>query len=152
MRPVVPRATLAPALLAVALGACAHSGGSPKTRAPADAPTVTADDVDRAAAGGQPVETALDGRISGVTVTRTSGGIAVRVRGATSFAGDAEPLYVVDGTPTAAGPGGSLSGISPNDIASIRVLKDAADLTMYGSRGANGVVVITTKRAARPRQ
>ena len=152
MRPVVLRAIVAPPLLAAALGACAHSGGTPKSRAPADAPTVTADDVERAAAGGQPVETTLDGRISGVTVMRTNGGIAVRVRGATSFSGDAEPLFIVDGTPTAAGPGGALSGISPNDVASIRVLKDPADLTMYGSRGANGVVVITTKRAARPRQ
>ena len=145
-----PRSALTLVLL---LGACAGSGGrTSRDRAPSPAGTLTSDDVDRAAAGGQPIENTLDGRVSGVTVTRTDGGIAVRVRGATSFNSDAQPLYVVDGMPVTAGPGGALSGISPSDIASIRVLKDAADLTMYGSRGANGVVVITTKRAQRPRQ
>lgn len=134
-------------VLAVLLGACASSGGKAKERTQAPTGTLTADDVERASAGGQPIEHTLDGRVSGVTVTRTNGGIAVRVRGATSFNSDAQPLYVVDGMPVAAGPGGALSGINPSDIASIKVLKDAADLTMYGSRGANGVVVITTKRA-----
>lgn len=144
-----PPGTLA---LVALLAACASSGGKARDRTPSPTATLTADDVERAAAGGQPIESTLDGRVSGVTVTRTSGGIAVRVRGATSFNSDAQPLYVVDGMPIAAGPGGALSGINPSDIASIKVLKDAADLTMYGSRGANGVVVITTKRAERPRQ
>ena len=151
MRPVVPRPALALPLLAISIVGCASSTAAPRTPPPGAA-TLTAADVERASAGGQPIENTLDGRISGVTVTRTSDGVAVRIRGATSFQGDAQPLYVVDGMATAAGPGGSLSGIAPSDIASIKVLKDAADLTMYGSRGANGVVVITTKRAARPRQ
>ena len=152
MRRTFPVGTLAVVALGATLAACSHSGNSPKTRTPTNAPTLTSDDVERAAAGGQPIENALDGRISGVTVTRTGDGISVRVRGATSFNMDEQPLYVVDGTPVTAGAGGSLSGISPNDIASIKVLKDATDLTMYGSRGANGVVLITTKRPTRPSQ
>jgi TonB-dependent SusC/RagA subfamily outer membrane receptor len=59
-------------------------------------------------------------------------------------------LYVLDGVAIEPGPGGSLSGISPYDIESIRVLKDPTDLTMYGSRGANGVIVIKTKKTKRP--
>jgi TonB-dependent SusC/RagA subfamily outer membrane receptor len=55
-----------------------------------------------------------------------------------------------DGVPIAAGPGGSLSGINPYDIQSIEVLKDAASLTMYGSRGANGVIVIKMKKPKQP--
>lgn len=87
------------------------------------------------------------GRFPGVWVTRTpDGGIAIRIRGATSFRGGTEPLYVLDGIPIQPGPGGGLSGINPYDIASIEVLKDAASTAMYGVRGANGVIVIKTKR------
>ena len=96
------------------------------------------------------VEEMLEGRVAGVTVTRTADGIAVRIRGASSFYGNTEPLYIVDGLAVQPGPNGALSGITPQDIASIRVLKDAADIAMYGSRGANGVIVIKTKRPGRP--
>ena len=90
------------------------------------------------------------GRSAGVVVLRTSdGGIAVRVRGGMSVLGNNDPLYIVDGVPFAPGPEGSLIGINPYDIASIRVLKDPADITMYGIRGANGVIIIKTK-SARP--
>jgi TonB-dependent SusC/RagA subfamily outer membrane receptor len=86
------------------------------------------------------------GRFPGVTVMRTSdGGIAVRIRGTTSFMSGNEPLYVLDGIPIQAGPGGSLTGINPHDIASIEVLKNPAETAMYGMRGANGVIVIKTK-------
>jgi len=79
-------------------------------------------------------------------ITRTpDGGIAVRIRGATTINGSTEPLYVIDGLPIQAGPGGSLVGINPHDIASIEVLKDAASLAFYGMRGANGVILIKTK-------
>ena len=74
------------------------------------------------------------------------GGIAVRIRGASSFNGSNEPLYVLDGFPMTPGPGGALTGINPYDIASIDVLKDAASTAIYGSRGANGVILIETKR------
>lgn len=84
----------------------------------------------------------------GLRITRTSnGGIAVQlIRGPSSFYSSNEPLYVVDGTPFQPGPGGALNGINPHDIASIKVLKDPADTAVWGMRGANGVIVITTKK------
>lgn len=104
-------------------------------------------------------EEGLQGRIAGVQVTQTSaepgGGISVRVRGTNSLQASSEPLYVVDGFPilvsvsSAGNPGGiplnPLSSINPNDIESVQVLKDASATAIYGSRGANGVVIITTK-------
>ncbi|GAB3823306.1 SusC/RagA family TonB-linked outer membrane protein [Hymenobacter jeollabukensis] len=94
---------------------------------------------------------ALQGRAAGVTVTQNSGapggagGTSVRVRGVTS-AGYNAPLYVVDGFPLPPGDENQLNAISPNDIESIDVLKDAAQASIYGVRAANGVVIITTKR------
>ena len=84
----------------------------------------------------------------GLRITRTpNGGIAVQlVRGPSSFYSSNEPLYILDGTPFQPGPGGALTGINPHDIESIRVLKDPADTGVYGMRGANGVIVITTKK------
>ena len=93
------------------------------------------------------VEEMLIGRVSGVQVMQApGGGIAVRIRGASSIYGSNEPLYVLDGFPITPGPGGALTGINPYDIESIDVLKDAASTAIYGSRGANGVIVITTRR------
>ena len=107
--------------------------------------SVSSDDVDE-----QPVrsvEEMLKGRVAGVQVTQApGGGIAVRIRGASSIYGSNEPLYVLDGFPMTPGPGGALTGINPYDIESIDVLKDAASTAIYGSRGANGVILITTKR------
>uniref|UniRef100_UPI003D7F684F SusC/RagA family TonB-linked outer membrane protein n=1 Tax=Pedobacter sp. TaxID=1411316 RepID=UPI003D7F684F len=91
------------------------------------------------------VEQALQGQIAGVTVRSTSGSpgadITVNVRGAASINGSTTPLYIVDGVPL-----DNLSGINPADIASIDVLKDASSAAIYGSRGSNGVVQITTKK------
>lgn len=92
------------------------------------------------------VSQALQGRAPGVLVT-TAGNHpgaepTVRIRGNRSFSAGNDPLYVVDGMPM----GGSLSDINPNDIASMEILKDASATAIYGSRGANGVVLITTKR------
>ena len=108
---------------------------------------VTSEDIQRAP--GQSIEEILKGRVAGVTVTQTGGGIAVRIRGATSIYGSNEPLYVLDGVPITPGPGGSLTGIDPYDIESIEVLKNPTDTALYGMRGANGVIVIKTKRALR---
>jgi TonB-dependent SusC/RagA subfamily outer membrane receptor len=144
------RGLMASALLVLLVAAC---GGSrtertPRTDPAAEASTVTAAEIDRSAPGDQPIEKVLAGRVAGVNVTRTpDGGIAVRIRGASSVYGNNEPLYIVDGIPIQAGPGGALTGINPYDIESIRVLKDAADIAMYGSRGANGVIIVKTKRA-----
>jgi TonB-linked SusC/RagA family outer membrane protein len=110
----------------------------------------------------------IQGRVAGVNMTTNNGepgaGIQVRIRGGTSISASNEPLYVVDGVPLqneAVAPGAAgiadinpqlsrnpLNSINPNDIESITVLKDASATAIYGSRGANGVVLITTKRAA----
>src|SRR5213083_1820153 len=103
----------------------------------------------------------LQGKIAGVQVTSNSGmpgvGIRVRVRGTGSISANSEPLYVIDGLPAEQGAGGDnddardpktnpLMSLDPNEIESIDVLKDASATAIYGSRGANGVVLITTKR------
>jgi TonB-dependent SusC/RagA subfamily outer membrane receptor len=143
------RALLPVALLAGLFSACSHSGRRSADAAPSPTPprgtTITSEDVSRTLA--EPIEMVLLGRVPGVLVMRTAGGgVAVRIRGVSSFYGSNEPLYVIDGIPIEAGPSGALSGINPYDIASIRVLKDPADTAIYGIRGANGVIVITTKR------
>lgn len=105
------------------------------------------------------VDQALKGGIAGVQVTQTSGqpggGVSIRVRGGASIQGGNEPLYVIDGFPvynqtesTGVGSGtptNPLAAINPADIESVEVLKDAAATAIYGSRGANGVVIVTTK-------
>lgn len=92
----------------------------------------------------------MQGRVSGVTVTNShapGGDATVRVRGLGTINNN-DPLYVIDGIPTK----GGLSQINPNDIETISVLKDASSAAIYGARGANGVIIITTKRgvAGRP--
>jgi TonB-dependent SusC/RagA subfamily outer membrane receptor len=95
----------------------------------------------------QSVEEVIQGRFPGVEVVRLAGGgFSLRIRGAGSFMSGNEPLYVVDGTPLPPTPGGALIGVDPRDIESIQVLKNAPDTALYGVRGANGVIVIRTKR------
>jgi TonB-linked SusC/RagA family outer membrane protein len=107
-------------------------------------------------------EQGMQGKIAGVQMTQTSaepgGGISVKIRGTNSLLGSSEPLYVIDGFPmsnnNSSRPGGwegqgslnLLSNLNPNDIESIQVLKDASATAIYGSRGANGVVIVTTKK------
>jgi len=90
-------------------------------------------------------ESALQGQLAGVTVRTTTGepgaDMQIRVRGAASVNASSDPLYVVDGVPLT-----TLSGINPADIESIEVLKDAASAAIYGSRGSNGVVIVSTKK------
>ena len=114
----------------------------------------------------QPVTNVLagmEGRMTGVQISQSSGlpgsNFSIRIRGQNSIANGNEPLYIIDGVPfpstsltsTMGGGGGAkaspLSGINPEDIESIEVLKDADATAIYGSRGANGVVLITTKKA-----
>ncbi|RZK45870.1 MAG: SusC/RagA family TonB-linked outer membrane protein, partial [Pedobacter sp.] len=91
------------------------------------------------------VSQALAGEVAGVRVINTSGqpgtSATVRIRGIGSVNGNRAPLYVVDGVPFS----GAINSINPNDVASMTVLKDAAATSIYGSRGANGVIVITTR-------
>lgn len=128
---------------------------------------------DEAKVGVQPnVNNLLQGRAAGVQITQNSGdpgaGSQIRVRGGASISANSEPLYVIDGVPilndqstvsslspgaqvTDRGTGGAvgrspLNTINPNDIADLTVLKDAAATAIYGSRGANGVILINTKR------
>lgn len=96
-----------------------------------------------------PVSSALEaiqGRVAGINIAATEGSpdaeLTVRVRGGGSITGDNSPLYIVDGFPVA-----SISNIAPQDIESIDILKDASSTAIYGSRGANGVVLITTKNS-----
>jgi TonB-dependent SusC/RagA subfamily outer membrane receptor len=142
-----PHAVLSVGLIVGFVAGCAHSGGTRQTSPPPpQSSTVTSEDIDRTPPAG-PIEQVLEGRVAGVSVTQTAGGgVAVRIRGVSSFLGSNEPLYVLDGIPIQPGPGGSLSGINPHDIASIEVLKNPGDIAIYGVRGANGVIVITTKR------
>src|SRR5690606_34414613 len=91
-----------------------------------------------------PVE-ALQGRVAGVDIARESGqansGSSILLRGNRSLTAGSEPLYIIDGIP------GSITNLNPNDIESIDILKDAASTAIYGSAGANGVFIITTKKA-----
>ena len=106
-------------------------------------------------------ENAMNGKVAGVQISTSSGQAgstsSIRVRGVGSMNASNEPLYVVDGVPIVSGNSSQLSGyiytssnlmstINPSDIESITILKDAAASSLYGSRAANGVVVITTKR------
>jgi TonB-dependent SusC/RagA subfamily outer membrane receptor len=93
------------------------------------------------------VEELFVGRFPGVTVTRVPGGIAVRIREGSTIMGSGEPLFVIDGQAIEAAPGGALVGINPADIQKIEVLKDIGSTAQYGVRGANGVILITTKKA-----
>lgn len=96
----------------------------------------------------QRVENILQGRTPGVEVTATSGmpgaSMKVRVRGTTSINKSSDPLYVIDGIISSSG----LDGINPFDIQSMEILKDASSTAIYGSRGSNGVILITTKQGS----
>jgi TonB-linked SusC/RagA family outer membrane protein len=113
------------------------------------------------------VDQLIQGRAAGVVVTQNTGqpggGVSVRIRGITSLTGSNEPLYVIDGVPIEGngvnsqafnvfgGGGGqtaqsALASLNPSDIVSVDILKDASATAIYGSRAANGVIVITTKR------
>jgi TonB-dependent SusC/RagA subfamily outer membrane receptor len=84
-------------------------------------------------------------RIPGVQVSQLAGGgISVRIRGTNSFMAGEEPLWVIDGMVVQTG--GGLAGIDPSTVESITVLKDAGSTAIYGARGANGVILIKTKR------
>ncbi|MCI5743252.1 MAG: TonB-dependent receptor [Bacteroides sp.] len=97
------------------------------------------------------VENILQGRSAGVEVTAQSGmpggGMKVRVRGTTSINTSNDPLYVIDGMISPSG----LDGLNPADIQSMEVLKDASSTAIYGSRGSNGVIIITTKQGTQGR-
>ncbi len=90
----------------------------------------------------------LQGKLAGVQINQATGkpgqGMSVRIRGQLSVTGGSDPLYVVDGFPIT----GGIGAINPNEIQDITILKDAASTSLYGSRAANGVVLVTTKKGA----
>jgi len=101
------------------------------------------------------IDQKMIGQVAGVQVQQLSGspggGTSVKIRGSGSLGAGNEPLYVVDGMPYSAGMNQNLNPlifINPNDIESITILKDASSTAIYGSRGANGVIIITTKKVA----
>lgn len=132
-----------PISLLIALAAsCASSGGS--KREPQVKSTVTGKEIENST---EPIEKSLQSKFPGVLVTALpDGGIALQIRGPGSLMGNNEPLYVIDEQPVQAGPGGALIGVNPHDIETIKVLKNPADTGIYGIRGANGVILITTRK------
>jgi TonB-dependent SusC/RagA subfamily outer membrane receptor len=131
--------------------ACASAGGK-RTDAPATPPATVAG----GGGSGVPntdaksVENLFAGRFPGVTVTAADGGgLQIRIRGGgNTVHGSNEPLYIVDDSPLPPGTGGIVL-LNPYDIQKIEVLKNPADIVVYGARGTNGVVKITTTRPGR---
>lgn len=140
MRSLVPALFLAGAL---ALGACSGSR-SADDPSETDGDAVAQDGIERR--GVRQVEEMLRGQVAGVEVRQSARGLVIRIRQGGGFLTSDEPLFVIDGLPISPGTDGALDGINPEDIASIRVLKNASETAFYGSRGANGVVLITTVR------
>ncbi len=128
------RATLSVWLLIALAAACARN-----KRQDSDRSTI------------EPIEMVLRVTAPGLSVTRTpNGGIAVQIlQGPTSFYSSNAPLYLLDDEPFQPGAGGVLTGLNPHDIESIKLLKDPAETGIYGMRGANGVIVIKTKKLPR---
>lgn len=124
-------------------------GSSDTVREPGDPNVLEGDDIERRDL--QRVEAMLRGQIAGVRVEQRGGRWFIRVRDAGGFGqSNADPLFVIDGLPIPLGVEDPLNGINPRDVESIRVLKNASDTAIYGSRGANGVVLITTIRPPPP--
>jgi TonB-dependent starch-binding outer membrane protein SusC len=145
-----------------ALAACHNGPGSPKL------PAVGGGDSVQVGYGTQPRQTStgsitsvdgsvvrqgtvttmadyLEGRVPGLEVRRLSGGrISLRIRGERSLLASSEPLLVIDGIPVDAEAGATLADMDPRDVKRVEVLKDAGSLAAYGSRGANGVLLIST--------
>ena len=121
--------------------------------------SISGEDMTLKAAPAMAISNALQGKAAGVQVTTNSGtpgaGASVRIRGTNSITANSEPLYVIDGIPAAQGTRSSdptfnpLNSIDPSDIESIDILKDASATAIYGARGANGVVMVTTKHGPR---
>jgi TonB-dependent starch-binding outer membrane protein SusC len=113
--------------------------------------SITSEDIKRSAP--TTLDQALQGKAAGVMVTQNTGqpggSVSIRIRGVNTLNSSNEPLYVIDGIPMegySGNNGNALSGINPSDITSMDILKDASATAIYGSRAANGVIMITTKR------
>ncbi len=164
IQPLVPRASVAAVLLCLAgtAGCATHHTAGSQAQAP-DSVSVgygkqARKDVTGAVSSVTPdprrdnsatqLEQLIVGRVSGVEVIRLDGArISLRIRGTNSVNAGTEPLYVIDGMKVHADSfTDAMAGINPADVARIEVLKDAGATAIYGSEGANGVVLITTRR------
>jgi len=127
----------------LALAACSNRHRAERLR-PSGNTVITAEDIDRSP--GLSLEQLLVTRVPGLTLTRAPDGhLIIHIRGTMTVLGDQEPLFILNGIPLDNPLSGDLAAISARDIDYIQVLRDAASLAMYGSRGANGVIVIKTK-------
>jgi TonB-dependent SusC/RagA subfamily outer membrane receptor len=150
---ISPRVAVSCGLLVGLISGCA-SGKATRANPTADVAgrtldgnvIVTSEDLDRIAV--ESIERTLTSRVPGLMISHApDGAIVMRIRGGSSIMGSNEPLFIVDGIPVLPGPNGGLIGIDARDIASIEVLKDAANTAFYGVRGSNGVILIKTKHA-----
>lgn len=135
-------------LLALSLVMLAGCGPGNGVRQADDPSVIEGDDIQRRDL--QRVEAMLRGQVAGVHVVQVGRSWTVQIRGTNTIMGSTDPLFIIDGYPIPQGTPGALDGINPRDVESIRVLKNAVDTAVYGSRGANGVVLITTVRPPPP--
>jgi TonB-dependent starch-binding outer membrane protein SusC len=125
---------------AATIAAACHHGGAATAPRPASPSTATPPNATQV----EDVSQLIQGRFPGVEVEPlANGGYTFIIRGRGTLMGGGDPLIIVDGTPVS----GSLSWLNPNDIAHIEVLKNPDQTAIYGLRGANGVIVISTKGA-----
>ncbi|MEL6770000.1 MAG: TonB-dependent receptor plug domain-containing protein [Bacteroidota bacterium] len=139
------------ALVGVLWTGCVVTDATTEGTTPGSGEAHNPDRVDAEDLEGRPiarVEEMLRGQIAGVRVTESGGNLVIRIRGgSSSLYSNSDPLFILDGMPIRPSSTGALTGVNPRDVASIEVLKNASDTAMYGARGANGVILITTKRA-----
>jgi len=133
--------------LIVGVAGCAHPNAEPRP-SPSATSSREVKTSETPQSPNMSVEELLASRSAGVEIGHAQDGtLTVRLRGSSGMYGNTQPLYIVDGVPFQPTNGSGLSGINPYDVASIRALRDPADIAMYGVRGANGVIVIKTKKA-----
>ena len=131
----------------IVLTACAHGrvATAPSQSSTPPGTVLTAEDIRRSP--GQSLEQLLLARVPGLSVTRAPDGHAVlHFRGTTTFLGEDEPLFVVNGIPLASNIGGNLGAINLHDIETVQVFREASETAAYGIRGSNGVILIRTKQ------
>ena len=134
-------------LYALVLAGCS---GSDEAREPREANTISGEELERTAPAATTLAELIDGRIPGVRVVQMGdGSIQVQARGSTTLSGGNALLIVVDGVPTEPNLNGTLPGLNVSEIESIKLLRDLTETSRYGMRAANGVIVVTTKGAAR---
>jgi TonB-dependent SusC/RagA subfamily outer membrane receptor len=130
-------------MLTFALAACHHRPAAGPSKDTSRV-VLTAEDIARSP--GQSLEQLLVAHVPGLYVTRAPDGhTIIHMRGTTTLMGEEEPLFVVNGIPLGPNPWGNLNAINVHDIETVEVLRDAAAAAEYGSRGANGVIIIRTK-------